>query len=136
MEDRELDAAVAEKVMGWRESIDYDYHPPQINWANESGEFQHVRDDPRNPENVNSLAGWTPSTDISAAFEVVERFIADGYDVSLRCHVIYGRPSRWRADLFRAHDDGPNECEMVVADTLPRAICEASLAALSAIETK
>jgi len=121
MEDRELDALVAEKVMGWHESIDYDYKPPQINWANKDGVFAAVKNDPRNPEGVNHLSAFCPAGDVATAIEVLETF-GDGpwrverFDSKQPYEVLIVRDEG--AATFRAK-----------AETLPRAICLAALKA-------
>lgn len=61
----EMDALVAEMVMEWRFRTDFDYSPPVDFWDG--------------PGVVREIALWRPSTDIAAAWEVVEKLRADGY---------------------------------------------------------
>jgi hypothetical protein len=132
MQDREIDALVAEHVMGWRwvEHGGFDWIvPPDVvpdiaffMWGHRihddkpqfSGEFENV------------LPHY--STDIAAAWKVVEAMRAAGYSVSIGyyangCDVgITARNSRagWEAvrPVYGGH-----------ADTAPRAICIAALRA-------
>lgn len=127
MSDRELDAAVAEKVMGWK-LYDYengryaktkaDYVDAYTNdgwgWEGRSGdEYAHQ---------------WSPSTDISAAWEVVERVKSAKVRFLILCD------AEWCAAEFFAVETG----ERIGEASLPpkqitRAIC---LAALAAVEVK
>lgn len=54
---RELDALVAEKVMGWEKDFQC--------WKDESGRIRTIE--------ATSFGSFEPSTDISAAWEVVEK---------------------------------------------------------------
>lgn len=118
---RELDALVAEKVMGWQESIDYDYHPPQINWASASNTYERVKDDPRNPPTVNSLSGWKPSSDVVNAMEVVEKIRSTGLDV-----ILATEPNQcWSVAI-----EGNGRAVFEEYNSLPFTICRAALAAI------
>jgi hypothetical protein len=116
---RELDALVAERVMGWvltlsprsiAEADDEEW------WSMPSGLVRHVD-------------YWRPSTDIAAAWEVVEKLrdlgffldisvAVDRFDVDMRADRM---PSDW---WLR---EGP----LAEATTAPLAICRAALQAIT-----
>ena len=91
---RELDALVAEKVMGW---------VPGAGFANDTY--------------------WSFSTDIAAAWQVIEKMLNDGYGTS-----IADGPHGWSVAF------GSTEKPFADADgdTPALAICRAALAALGA----
>src|ERR1700730_7244688 len=91
----ELDASIAEKVMGWSIAVDYDYHPPQINWC-ERGEFRALVNC---PQQLKVLPTWSPSTDIAAAWLVVEKLREGGFGFDL-----FDRPRGWRAVVLNRHE--------------------------------
>ena len=99
---RELDALVAEKVMG-------------LPGAAVGGWY-----------NPNLLDGPPPySTDIAAAWEVVEKLLELGWHVDIEdgwCVIVYGGR------------DGKADSEMEVGETAPEAICLAALEAVKASE--
>jgi len=114
---RELDALVAEKVMGWKKVKwlgDYD-------WRDKDGEQPYT------------VRAWNPSTDIAAAWQVVEK--------------IQERQGRDRFIIYLSSYWGTNswvyKCEFIMetvnksvdgfADTAPLAICLAALRAVGAI---
>lgn len=98
----ELDAAVAERVMG-----------------------QAFRDGPRPGERVTRICIMPYSTDIVFAWQVVERLIADGWTFELG-HAIGKDYSPWLAWLY--HDEGDKLGRF--GDTAPHAISLAALAAM------
>jgi hypothetical protein len=101
---RELDALVAERVMGW------------------------VQEEPQ-PHPVNSFAiyfGGPPpySTDIAAAWQVVERMREQEYSIALDSDT-------WLKHPYAVHFIGGNSgCVSCTADTAPLAICRAALKAV------
>lgn len=116
---RELDALVAEKVMGWRaHSPGYpslvDINGVPTGWL-ASGQGSQG-DDP----------DFRPSTDIAAAWEVVERL--GGNMFQLHYDTRYGHENKtgWAVIL-----DGVVMCGF--ADTAPHAICLAALKAAGVI---
>lgn len=137
MTNREIDALVAEKVMGWKRMTYAEAHPEtpaykdrkeftghwhSNEWDELLHEFKNVAyaedcDDHYCPEEA-----WSPSTDISAAWEVVEKM-------------------RNRDSVFTLWDDLDDEyyyCAFntpkyhfeVGAETMPKAICLAALKAV------
>lgn len=112
---RELDALVAEKVMGWhyadRQKMGWGDGPPVVvtDLGEESGRP--------------TIQGWSPSTDIAAAFQVVEKMRERGLTV-----VIDGTPGGFWCCEFSIF--GSETFHTGRADSLPLAICLASLAAI------
>jgi hypothetical protein len=67
------------------------------------------------------------STDIAAAWQIIEHFQDAGWLVQLRCE---SDRDNYAADFFRFRDDAPDdETGDVFAPTMPLAICRAALAA-------
>lgn len=110
---RELDALVAEKVMGWKRY-----------GRRNSGTWTA-------PGGFNASAGSWPtySTDIAAAWEVVEAMQKKAWvtEVSADCFVD-GRPAGFTAHCW--YDDDSRH--YATADTAPLAICRAALQAMEA----
>ena len=107
---RELDAEVAEKVMGWKPLEDSAMYPNH-GWAGSDGLFLcHAFD-------------FEPSTDIAAAFQVVEKMRERGYEFSLDSNTAGdkqdGEPL-WIASVGKWSRMGQTPSE---------AICRAALAA-------
>jgi hypothetical protein len=161
---RELDALVAEKVMGWRwfRFLNKCYLIPPRNTEtgfDPASVLSHW--DGEGKQGTPDLE-WTTltsypnfrlrhySTDIAAAWEVVEKMRADNYTVEVYSpgalindehgvHSIgwgvefstWGKPSRPSGRVGRTIDLFNEESEREVIDTAPHAIC---LAALKAVE--
>lgn len=116
MTDRELDAAVAEKVMGWSPG---GIHNPPTFWV--------LKDKiQRSWEDTSFGAGFRPATEIYAAFEVVEAMRERGY--SPRIQTAEGDESVWHVQLWSDPEDNPYGSGL--HEKLPRAICIAALSAL------
>ena len=139
---RELDALVAEKVMGWRRMRWMDYHAPSrgcsgedqrvsltYSWHDANGEMTENVEDMSSDEGDNPP--WSPSTDIAAAWPVFEKlrlmlpaqeimlYYCDGWSVGSLCQA----PSTIEiGDRFSSIDS---------VATAPHAIC---LTALEAVE--
>lgn len=113
---RELDALVAEKVMGWR-LVNYETYEPAT--TPEDYECAAYNDgwEWEGWDEVGEAWKWRPSTDIAAAWQVVE-----GFDVVTLERTAHGK---WWASLWRQNDQNGSEG----ADTAPLAICRAALAA-------
>lgn len=132
---RELDALVAQ-LMGWRwwHKEDYallvngeDNWPANTHFSLQEGKGQATGLDTGNVPHY--------STDISAAWQVIERLKERGHTVA----IAVGRTQLWHdhtqeiavgVDLEISGYDGSLEAGIVMqADTLPLAICRAALAA-------
>lgn len=112
---RELDTLVAEKVMGFQR------HKTEPYWVTPSGDYLHT---------------FKPSTDIAAAWSVVEKlnYSGDKYtrDFFLQKECIELSPRRWQWFAWFRKDSADQGIEYSAeADTAPLAIC---LAALKAVE--
>ena len=112
----ELDALIAEKVMGWEWNIRngqcYAEH-----WCSNAADCW--------PE-------WSPSTDITAAWEVVEKlrnWPNGHYWLSLS--QIAGVRGEWRSGFSYGGMAVNHSPKFVVADTAPLAICRAALKAIT-----
>ena len=96
----EMDALVAERVMGWtaerKPGLPHLWLPP--------GHF---------------ISGWSPSTDISAAWQVVEKML----EKHEAFHLEYIPDKQWYAMFWFA-------TYFTSADTAPLAICRAALKAV------
>lgn len=115
---RELDALVAEKVMGWPTFEQYNNDRVlELKMANAKGR--------RDNEVVPHY-----STDIASAWEVVEKLYAiDPHEPTLL--QIYGPLSDgYKINLIWEHHDGPILIGSLVADTAPLGICLAALKAV------
>lgn len=115
---RELDALVAEKVFG-----------DPIQWLPTS--FNDRVPHYRNSEYGN---GWLVlpcySTDISAAFQVVEKMREKGYGVTIITHPL-GSTFRPQCEIDRPEWRGSNGAD---AATVPLAICTSALEVLAEVD--
>lgn len=76
---REMDAVVAEKVMGWHKRVDFGYSPPQAEWHEVVDGYAHWVAYVNTPGQIEGLPLFCPSTDIAAAMLVVEKMRADDW---------------------------------------------------------
>lgn len=107
----ELDALVAETVMGWNYVHSDDCNGGYPSWVTKAGEV------------CKEVDSWNPSTDIAAGMQVKDRMNNLGWWWTLFCSPM-GKPSAelWkRGELHR-----PN----VMAEKLEEAICKASVLAI------
>lgn len=109
---RELDALVAENVLGWTAS----FGPWGITdyWTNDKMESTH------------KVGEFKPSTDIATAWEVVEK-------IQKTHHFMLSRDVRYKQymALFEIHgDEPPYEPFEYESDSMPEAICKAALLAV------
>lgn len=108
---RELDIAVAERVMGWQRQPDYNY------WmsfpAGESFKLHKL------------IATWRPCESIEAAMDVVNRMKDLGY--MWNAQTPHG--TGWEVQCYQPTSRGRGE---EVKGLLPEAICRAALKALGA----
>jgi len=131
----ELDALVAERVMGWEVTrkphpampdggmvIMANFPPDGPEWSKIFKKGRAIQDIPMVPRSML----WNPSTDIRAAWEVAERagvFILNRESMSEK---------RWRAGVYLHPLSARGRSERAVyafADTAPLAICLAALKA-------
>lgn len=130
---RELDALVATEIMGWRlfEHSGETWATTRRAGVNNSAykiESQDVGDHLMFAGRKYGFfpPGWSPSTDIAAAFEVVEKLHALGWYWSIAQQIAPEEPGIL---VVLANDDGMAEG---FAATAPYAICLAALDAVSA----
>src|SRR3990167_6527685 len=116
----ELDKLIAEKVMGWRLGAPHYVHGPLMH----GGSMQRAWEGSGLPRADGSSPfswGFKPSTDISAAWEIVEKL----NEVQGGIFSLGKNGDAWIC--FWGHGDGPS----ATADTAPLAICHAALKAVS-----
>ena len=123
----ELDAMVAEKVMGWT-AVEAKYTGASSQWFVPSGVNPFSRPNPNMRQQVPAY-----STDIAAAWLVVDKMLADGWELDTGIEkkarledgqwVVEFNSSTHNAE----HSRGPR----AIAHTAPLAICKASLAAVA-----
>lgn len=109
---QELDALVAKKVMEWTPGIECVSHGQIKVWKDKSGNVATSQED-WGPANDITCTRWSPSTDIAAAWQVVEKMgMQCGYSIHNRePFAMYGGFS-------------------MVAKTVPLAICRLALKAI------
>lgn len=113
---RELDALVAERVMGWKVFRNGEHGSHRWEAETDRGTLRVI-------DSSYSGDGFSPSTDIAAAWEVVEKMRDDHWLLDLRSGFI-----ETRACFTRAHAG-----EYVAQEkSTPLAICLAALAAARA----
>lgn len=131
LSERELDAAVAEKVMGWRLTwLDRSYHSAGEGWSQRPVDSKsECRHDPiaywtdAKDRSLNEVSEWEPSSDISDAVEVVEKMREQGW--SFACTLYEGKLPY--ASFCKRTAASSRNAE---ASTLPEAICRAALEAV------
>jgi len=122
--EREIDALVAEKVMGWTLERYEDGRPAKTpadyaDAANNDGWSWHGQ-----PGDSEAYT-WKPSTDIAAAWQVVEKMRAEGWSVQLRSNVY---DPFWDCDAVRGYaSTGIKHSGTAIEPA--RAICLAALRA-------
>jgi hypothetical protein len=131
---RELDALIAEKVMGWSSQADGLYwdagnHRTRL----VLGSIIAKKRDEMGLENAHGFV-FAPSTNIADAWEVVEKLGRwRGFDFML----VMPNPEQtfhlhtYEAGWYEATNDGPERRVVSDADTAPLAICLAALKAVS-----
>lgn len=102
-----LDSFVAENVMGWEQGgVDH------------RGERQYLKDGLIQNCTIDGTYAWEPSTDISAAWEIIEKLQERELFISVEA-----RRENYRANFNK---DEP----FIYARTAPEAICKAALLAV------
>jgi YHS domain-containing protein len=112
---REMDALVAEKVMGWYRGTQGLYY-----FCEEHGSERWITDDPQYADRKH----WRPSEDISAAWEVVEKLTSIG-----AFGTIYFSSNKVSVTFITKESNIPYLHS--VAPTAPLAICRAALKAVA-----
>lgn len=118
--ERELDAAVAERVMGWHvESVNYPHTDEYFdNWVDADGVGHY---------SVNKSADqWLPSEFIQHAMQVVEKMRKRGWKVILSNSTLN---ETWEAAMFH-NSEGVTWQRVAAEGPLPEAICLAALQAV------
>jgi len=112
--DDELNAAMATEVMGWT----WDWFPG----------LEEYR--PIVPGHAQICAAWSPATDYGDVFEVVERM--QHHDLWVETHSPSEQGAHWCAFVWPLGEHGTDDPVGSAShpDSLPRAICEAALAAV------
>ena len=118
---RELDALVAERVMGWDiHPVSPDPYEKELAWYSEDGKLQCGDE------------YWKPSENIADAFQVVEKMKELGYKVQ-RFGTGDLMGDKWQAsfaDVYRIVSYKGDKGDFADADTLPLAISQAALLAV------
>jgi hypothetical protein len=125
---REMDALIAEKVMGWK-PVPINYWLPEgkgrgdkpVLWL-----FNH----PKYGEQTRAMHNFRPSSDIAAAWEVVEEIKSH----VLRVDITISADTRLKPYAVLITGKGIREWWQREGDTLPLAICRAALPALGVTE--
>jgi hypothetical protein len=113
---RELDAFVAEKVMGWKKQEFVPGVSHEHRWHDQNGQLQ--------------ISIHPYSTDIAAAWEVVEKFIKDGWEVVLNVSIREAKITLWN-DAGMAIREGK-----AFGSSITHAICLAALKTVEQIGTE
>ncbi len=131
---RELDALVAEKVMGWQVlTPDETEHLEEVNdcmvvvHPNPYGVMRYVE----KSYNYYGYVEWHPSTDIAAAWQVVERMRELGWFSSHTDLTIDSGQEWWSWHFTDIKPPGSTTVK-AQGHTAPHAICLAALAAVGA----
>jgi len=118
----ELDRLVAERVMEWDEGKDFG--------IGESGIVRYIREGPKYFERT-KIEAWAPSTDIKAAWEVMER-LAPHFEIKLFNAMEPQRSRGWKdvwvVDIQASQEGAP--LHRSIDDNAPLAICRAALLAM------
>lgn len=128
---RKLDELVATQVMGWRIGDWLDETDGGYNLFDKDGSYASPWDAP--PDFAFELQPrhrWSPSTDIMAAWQVVESLQKLGFIVEVGCDPI-SNGGLCSASVFEYDDLTPTMLVEQICNTAPEAICRAALKAVS-----
>lgn len=129
---RELDALIAVRVMGIAPAdvrVRGEVDTPLVRVWNASPFW---RQDGRHDRYGLTMNADAPpySTDIAAAWKVVERLKEAGHEIHVTNSWPYNRGSRWMCEVCSGNEATPNTIwHSAKADTAPLAICRAALSA-------
>ena len=123
---RKLDAEVAEKVMGWTREVQ---DGGVEGFRDAAGKFHVVGPGFESFHNF-----WSPSTDLAAAWSVIDAMRANGYSVDIDDFTAR-TPNVWTVRFFKGDFADPDEYGSAEAEapTFTEAVC---LAALRSMEVK
>ncbi len=115
---RDLDALIAEKIMGFRAG--------PLGWE----------DGPHMQQTIYSYSNWSPSRDIAAAWLVVEHIRAKTHLVAFSLYSPTEESDKWYAGFEKKYHgrNMENVYDLEFGDSAPLAICLAALAALKAMD--
>jgi hypothetical protein len=115
--DRELDALVAEKVMGWVAEVGLN---DRAYWVNKNDQRRYF---------VEGWDHWNPSERISHAWQVVEKMKQDNPEwfIDVKWHAF---DKKWSVVITDMHV-GYNNVLRAYGRTAPLAICRAALLAVN-----
>ena len=123
MEGRELDAKMAE-LMGWR--VEKEMYSTWVAITDTCWSRPLVG------PNVRMWGQWSPSTDIAAAMQVVDKMIADGWEFELQytnVNEVEGEPldyQWWCSFIYYTDDENDHRFESAQGTTAAEAICLAA----------
>jgi hypothetical protein len=133
---REMDKLIAEQVMGIS-MYHYDKgHPDNCYFMLLDADGDPVLFAPRfrDAERKTEAEAWQDcpcySTDIAAAWQVVEKLTADGWGHKHHVYSKYAEMPGWQW-TFMQSGKGPNSISGAEAETAPLAICRAALLAIA-----
>ena len=118
---RELDALVAEKVMGWRKKTFPGGGGGFTAWVDENEKVMKLISNSTMSETCYRCDYFRPSTDIAAAWEVVGKFFW--------VQVTANPPHIWKATVITSPANG-SVTATAKGFTAPEAICKAALLAV------
>lgn len=133
---RKIVALVAERAMGWKREVQ---RRTIVGYRDDKGEYRII-------EGMAGVANvWDPSTDIAAAWEVVEKMRIDGWDFSMLGKAPLTPPrtsmpsDKDPKNRFRFHNlmhQPPKDPDGADEATMPLAICVAALRAVGVTDVE
>ena len=122
---KEMDALVAERVMGWK--VDKESYSTWVAITDTYLFFPLVG------MTKGSWGNWTPSTDISAVWQVVEK-MSETWEFSLNYQDNKYKFLLWKPEWVTSNLYQARECKEGVSNTVPLAICRAALKAVERVD--
>ena len=120
----EMDALVAEKIMGWHIGNNISIGKC---WYDGNEEYQHgIFNGAYEDDEDFHLLHWHPSSSILWAWEVVDCMFKRGFYLTLE---------QFQVDYQCMFDNSSGEAEYAVADAAPLAICRSALMFLAELDT-
>lgn len=109
MNNRDIDVAIAKKVMGWKKG-ELNWTIDEL-WIDSKGSYKYV-------------GKFSPSTNISDAWQVVEKMRKEGFVAHINVH-----PNRYTCEIYKNIEGYYNFICKQEAETAPLAICLSALRA-------